>query len=387
MQRIIHAATAGLLALTVFLGCTSSPKNTNEPIPDTTAVKTSGTEPDSAAQELQEKAQLLAGISPMGNKWTEVMNRPSWKAYSSTMDARFAKLDSARLSKMRMWQKTEIAPLNVDSNLLFYPFSGPDFLNAYTFFPNASTIYMMALEAPGELPTDANIMADTAGVYYGLLERSLWSVLNFSFFRTNSMKVDLDQKQLDGAVHLISLFMQRTGNRIEHIDRVALNEKGEFIPGSSSSCAVAGIQVRFKDGKSGATKKLTYLSLDISNPALQQNTCFMAFLNRLPNGITTYMKSASYLLHSDNFSTLRKTILAKSGTILQDDSGMPLRFIDSTWQRTFYGTYDRPIPLFRNKYQEDLKQAYSKEQVKPLPFGIGYDYKQNESNLMLFRKR
>lgn len=387
MQRIICAATSGLLAATLFLGCTSHSKEPKATPADTVNATPDSSATNGAALELQEKAQVLAGISPEGDNWLEVMNRPTWKAYASTMDARFAKLDSARLCRMRDWQKAELANLNPASNILFYPFSGPDFLNAYTFFPNASTIYMMALEAPGHLPTDAEVLADTTGVYFGLVERSLWSVLNFSFFRTNSMKVDLDQKQLDGAVHLISLFIQRTGNRIEHIEPIALNDQGECVAGDKSACAVAGIRIRFKDGKSGETKNLTYFSLDISNPALQQNACFMAFLNRLPNGVNTYMKSASYLLHSDNFSTLRKTILAKSGTILQDDSGLPLRFVDSTWQRTFYGTYDKPIPLFRNKYQADLKQAYTTEGVRSLSFGIGYDYKQNESNLMLFRKR
>lgn len=387
MQRIIQAATAGLLTATLLFGCTSNPKSSVKAPTDSVAVTTTPNQTDSVSEDLQVKAQVLAGISPKGSKWKEITQRPAWRAYSATMDARFFKLDSTRLSKMRVWQQAELAPVNPRSSVLFYPFSGPDFLNAYTFFPNVSEIYMMALEAPGHLPNDSEILADTAGVYFGLVERSLWSVLNFSFFRTNSMKVDLVQKQLDGAVHLISLFMQRTGNRIENIEAVVMNENGECVAGDNSTCAVSGIQIDFKDGKSGEKKKLTYFSLDISDPALQQNTCFMAFLKRLPNGVNTYMKSASYLLHLDNFSTLRKTILAKSGTILQDDSGMPLRYIDSSWTRTFYGTYDRPIPLFRNKFQGDLKQAYQTEKPKPLPFGIGYDYKQNESNLMLFRKR
>jgi hypothetical protein len=387
MQRIIQAATSGLLTATLLLGCTSNPKSSVKAATDSVAVSTPAAQTDSAFENLQDKAQVLAGISPKGSKWQEVTQRPAWRAYAATMDARFSKLDSTRLSKMRMWQQTELAPVNPSSNVLFYPFSGPDFLNAYTFFPNVSEIYMMALEAPGHLPNDSDILADTAGVYFGLVERSLWSVLNFSFFRTNSMKVDLVQKQLDGAVHLVSLFMQRTGNRIETIEPVVINENGDCVSGDKNTCAVTGIKIGFKDGKSGEKKKLIYFSLDISDAALQRNTCFMAFLNRLPNGVNTYMKSASYLLHLDNFSTLRKTILAKSRILLQDDSGMPLRFIDSSWTRTFYGTYDRPIPLFRNKYQGDLKQAYQTEKPKALPFGIGYDYKQNESNLMLFRKR
>ena len=85
---------------------------------------------------------------------------------------------------------------------------------------------------------------------------------------------------------------------------------------------------------------------------------------------------------------MRAHILRKSHHILQDDSGIPLRYIDSTWQKTFYGSYDAPISLFKNKYQEQLRAAYEAggSNVRPLPFGIGYDYRLNESNLMLFSK-
>jgi hypothetical protein len=89
---------------------------------------------------------------------------------------------------------------------------------------------------------------------------------------------------------------------------------------------------------------------------------------------------------------MRNTIIAHSKNILQDDSGIPLSFFkDTVWNKTFYGTYDKPINLFRNKFQANLHKVYndslSKVNIKKLPFGIGYDYKQNESNLMLFKKK
>jgi hypothetical protein len=76
---------------------------------------------------------------------------------------------------------------------------------------------------------------------------------------------------------------------------------------------------------------------------------------------------------------------------LQDDSGIALKFVsDSIWTKKFYGTYDKPIRLFRNKFQPELYKAYNdsitKISIPKLTFGIGYDYKQNESNLMIFKK-
>jgi len=88
---------------------------------------------------------------------------------------------------------------------------------------------------------------------------------------------------------------------------------------------------------------------------------------------------------------IRKTILEKSKYVLQDDSGIPVRFYNAAnWNHQYYGTYDAPINLFRNFLQKDLKIAYDsieKSTIKPLNFGIGYDYKLNESNLMLFSKK
>ncbi|MFN5793234.1 MAG: hypothetical protein ACK455_00425, partial [Bacteroidota bacterium] len=135
--------------------------------------------------------------------------------------------------------------------------------------------------------------------------------------------------------------------------------------------------------------EIFYFSCDLSDSAILKNNCLRNMIINLNNGYTTYLKSASYLLHNGNFSWTRKMITNNSKTILQDDSGIPLKFIDSTWNKTFFGTYDKPIPLFKNKFQEDLKNAYSptNSNVKSLPFGIGYDYKLNESNLMLFTKR
>ena len=48
------------------------------------------------------------------------------------------------------------------------------------------------------------------------------------------------------------------------------------------------------------------------------------YLNNLKN-FNTYLKGASYLLHSGNFSKIRNVILNGSNTIVQDDSGIALR--------------------------------------------------------------
>ncbi len=77
--------------------------------------------------------------------------------------------------------------------------------------------------------------------------------------------------------------------------------------------------------------------------------------------------------------------MAKSSYLLQDDSGMPVKYFDrSQWNLKFYGSYTAPIDLFSGDYQPDLREIYQNDKnIKPLNFGIGYKFGVNESNLML----
>jgi len=87
---------------------------------------------------------------------------------------------------------------------------------------------------------------------------------------------------------------------------------------------------------------------------------------------------------------IRDLILSESEFVLHDDSGIPVQFFDtSKWDLTFYGNYSFPISLFAERHQEDLKEIYAQKKlkVKALPFGIGYQYKNGTSNLMLGRKK
>jgi hypothetical protein len=339
--------------------------------------------------QLDDLCSIISGINPSEkNDYSKVTNSKNWISFSSNLTSRFNKLDSSRISKIKVWRDKEIVDVSKKSTTIFYPFSGPDFLNAFTFFPYQEKIYMFALESPGELPQIKELENDST--YFSSIDKSLWSILNFSFFRTNSMKVDLKARDLNGAIHLISLFVKKTGNKIIDIKPIDLDEQGKVVSKKDSSkCFAKAIQIVYLNHVTNKNSEIFYFSCDLSDSAILKNNCLRNMIINLNNGYTTYLKSASYLLHNGNFSWTRKMILNKSNFILQDDSGIPLKFVDSTWNKSFFGTYDKPIPLFKNKFQEDLRLAYSptNSNVKPLPFGIGYDYKLNESNLMLFSKR
>jgi hypothetical protein len=301
------------------------------------------------------------------------------------------------LKRMSTFAQVEFPDVNQKVKTVFYPFSGPDFLNVYTFFPNGNDYYMLGLEPAGSLPpVHPGISGDSLNLLFNSLNKSLYAILNYSFFRTLSMAEDLRSEQLHGTLPIMMLFLARTGNTILDVEEVTINsdgdvvKKSEAVRGDSTAKNIQGTRIYFKNGKTGKTSTVTYFSADIVDQSLKSIHGFQHFTDKLTD-VVTYLKSASYLMHKTYFSGIRTAILNKSDFILQDDSGIPLRFLtDSTvWDLTFYGNYIRPIPLFANWFQPDLLDAYqakSRNNVKSLDFGIGYNFKTG-SNLLLARKK
>ena len=93
-------------------------------------------------------------------------------------------------------------------------------------------------------------------------------------------------------------------------------------------------------------------------------------------------------MHEASFNTVRNYLLSRSVTILQDDSGIPVRdFTPDRWTLRFFGTYPGPINLFAKFYQPELRQYYQVSSPKPLTFGFGYRWNRHNSTLMLAVKK
>ena len=108
---------------------------------------------------------------------------------------------------------------------------------------------------------------------------------------------------------------------------------------------------------------------------------FLKFCATLAPG-NSLIKSASYLLHSGNFTTVRDFLLNNSATIIQDDSGIPLGYYSTKKRRFFpFGRYLGPIDEFPGRYQDSYAALFRRAQ--PIDFGIGYRWRTHESNLLL----
>jgi hypothetical protein len=334
---------------------------------------------DAADVTPDDTARFLAGMMPSADSpLTALTKDPAWQRHAKFFDSAFAQLDQRQISKVRAWSDANVA---APKATMFYMFSGPDFLYANAFYPKATTYVLSALEPPGSVPDLTKVPRGGVGAALSNVEHSLNSILSFSFFITKKMKVDLHEGQLNGAMPLLYVFLARSGMTIKNVSTVALDDKGTafFANENVGTSATRGVRIVFA-GSDGVDKTLYYFSTDLSESGVRSSG-FLKFCATLAPG-NSLIKSASYLLHSGGFTTVRDFILANSATIIQDDSGIPLGYYSPKKWRFFpFGRYAGPIDRFPGRYQPSYAELFHRAQ--PMDFGIGYRWRSYESNLLL----
>ncbi|OCR00608.1 hypothetical protein BCD67_11550 [Oscillatoriales cyanobacterium USR001] len=383
--------------------------NTTEPTPNKsaeipkepvkiTASPTPKTSPSPLAKfdlvksaKLTDTAKLIAGIkvdnSSIDNSSlvVEVQNSSAWINHAQYFQNGWPQLENQQLSKVRKWSQEELKSINDSAPSIFYPFSGPDFLYAYSFFPKAKEYVLIGLEPVGVIPDFKNMSDSQRAQKLAIINQSLYAILEYSFFRTKAMAVDLANY---GVLPILLLFMARTNHQILDVQYVGLDEEAKIQvveeESPQNNGLIPGVKISLLPQGESEPKVIYYFSTDLSNDGLQKHPAFVKFMKQYAKESVTYLKAASYLMHNESFSTIRDVILTQSSAVLQDDSGVPVKHFDkSVWESKFYGAYIKPIDIFANQYQSDLRSIYQGDSsIKPLDFGIGYKF-YKDSNLML----
>jgi hypothetical protein len=335
--------------------------------------------PACAAATADDTAKFLAGMMPSADSpLIPLTKEPAWQRHARFFDNAFGQLEQRQLSRIRAWSESNLA---APKPTMFYMFSGPDFLYANAFYPKATTYVLSALEPTGQVPDLTRLSRGGVGAALYNVEHSLGSILSFSFFITKQMKTDLSAGQISGTLPILYVFLARSGKTIRDVAPVALDDQGRAYFGNENPGpnAVRGARIMFA-GSDGVEKTLYYFSTDLSNSGVKSSG-FLKFSSSLAPG-NSLIKSASYLLHSGNFTTVRDYILANSATIIQDDSGVPLTYYNSKQWRFFpFGRYLGPIGEFPGRFQQSYADLFRRAQ--PIDFGIGYRWRTHESNLLL----
>src|SRR5262245_7803779 len=181
MVQIFKAALAAL----VFVGLLAGIAKAESATPDDTA-------------------RFLAGLRPApGSPLSPLTQDRTWQAHAERFDAAFRRVEQHQLNHIRSWSH---AKLTAPSPALFYFLSGPDFLYANAFFPDATTYVMAGLEPPGPIPDVLNMSRGAAGSALHALATSLDSLMSRSFFQTKQMRHQFAATRLSGTLPVLYVF-------------------------------------------------------------------------------------------------------------------------------------------------------------------------------------
>ncbi|MDH4199719.1 MAG: hypothetical protein OEV66_04985 [Spirochaetia bacterium] len=357
--------------------------------------------------DLSDTAQLLGGLGLEKTNIPENIQKNKFiENFQIRMDQSWKKFNQKLLTPADKWQEENLKEITSDT--LFYPFSGPDAVNAVKFFPRVHEIIMLGLEKPGEIPTLKNMTA--AEIQNGLtkLEKALSTLIGVNYFFTNSMAEEIGSNSFDGVIAVIMHFLARTGNDVIKVERISLTPDGHEIvldsagkpviqesetnPERKTAQKINGlfkavkVVFRNKGAENNDLKKIYYFQLDAIDPSLAKTPEFVNFMLQR-NEFATMLKASSYLMFSKYFDDMRSLILSRSRFIVQGASGIPYHFFKKSgeWDLKLFGEFIVPTPLFEKRCQPDLA-ADSKKEQGDLPFNYDYFYPGKKS-FLLFAKR
>jgi hypothetical protein len=336
---------------------------------------------------VNDTAHFLAGMPVSeGSPLLLLEQSAAWQQHANFFDQAWAKLAARQFTGIRDWEVNYLPDATQPVPVVFYMFSGPDFLYANQFFPNAGTYILAGTEPVGPLPDVTRFAGPALDSVLQNLQRSLNSVLSFSFFITKDMKTDLQNEQLKGTLPIFYVFLARAGKTITDVSFVTLDKSGEVqpaAPNEKSKSFTPGVRLTFSGGPGAPSQTLYYFTTDLSNDGIRAQPGFLKFCRAQGRG-ASLLKSASYLMFENGFSTVRNFLLEESRAIVQDDSGIPIGAFDpSKWLLRFFGSYAGPIEIFKQYYQPQLQGLYQQSNPAPLGFGIGYRWSPRQSTLIV----
>jgi hypothetical protein len=347
------------------------------------------TEPIRRSREFNDTARFVAGLPGVeGSPFIEVETSAAWKDHRQQVETAWKKADGELLDGLRQFQQRELERLPLKTTTVFYPFGGPDALTPVMYFPHSPSYVLVGLEPSGTLPSFQRIQKKLLAAYLGELRRTMASELGKSFFVTREMDRQFRGQVTDGLLLPIGQLLVRSGHTLLGFRYVRLDEDGRVVERAADYHVPGlignkGVEIEFQTDADQSLHRMLYFTVNLADNRLRPNQAFVKYAGSL-KGATTMLKATSYMTHHPEFSVIRNLVLANSGAVFQDDSGLPFHnFTSDRWKVQLYGDYQRPYGSFKWMEQKDLRQAYQQASVRPLPMHVGYGYRKITSNLLL----
>ncbi len=313
--------------------------------------------------------------------------------YKNSLQTIYSSYEMRNLSKMRTWRENFLTSVPKPTELLYYPFSGPDVVNMLTLFPDHPTYVMMGLEYVGTSTSLDEWSKPLDKTHMDSMQKAIASVFLRSFFRTLNMSSDFSKNGTHGVLPGMLLMLKLMNIDILDVQWVNLSPEGaiKYLSADESKQRNKnfGVELTIKQSNVGYNQRIYYFKTDLSDSEISKNAPLSRFVSETLGETTTLIKSASFLMHMKEFKWIRQTLLSISREVLQDDSGIPFKFyLKSLWQQQLFGRYTGPYgESFVAFQQPDLLKAYEAAYPKLLDFHFGYGYAKIPSHLILMIRK
>jgi hypothetical protein len=285
---------------------------------------------DDAADERRvgSVARLLAGVTPLTPEHLELAHTQEWKEHRDVVQAGWAKVKQGRGGIMSRWRDETIRSSCSGSGTLLYPFSGPDFANAYVLFPGCRNYVLFGLERPGAVPDVAKLDRQAFGRLLTDVRIAVGDLVERNYFITSRMSKQLHTSQLRGVVPVIIASMALAGLDVRSVEPLELPPAAmdpadtADPPGPKPLRKLRAVQITFQRPGAAQVQTVQYFSIDATNTGLAPYPEFLAHL-RAAKPAPMLIKSASYLLQDKQFRSVRDVLLDTAEFLVQDDTGMP----------------------------------------------------------------
>ena len=350
-------------------------------------------------EHIDDIARWISGLKPRGNSIPkELIEHEDWQKHANKLNRLWEKSMEPVLEAMDKWSSTRI---DADDHLpVFYPFSGPDILNALHLYPHSNDYLLIALENEGLIPPLPTTLDEETLKGLKILENYVSGHVLRNFFITYEMggktkKAALGDHTYTGVSSVILFFLVRSGYEIISIRNVSLSSEGALVEVQDKSLIkesqVIGVEIKFKRNneqleqdapeqealeQEASEKRVIFFKANISDTQIAQQQGLIKYI--LSYGqYNSIVKAASYLMYYSNFDSIRNLMLSRSHHIISDDTGIPYHFFKDKpeWAIDLYGTYSRPNPgskSFAKHCQPNLKSDMKAKGKGGLPFRFGY---------------
>ena len=384
-RKKVVITVASLIIFLLLLFCSTVPQNKKPEIPNGEKI-----------YYWDEVGELL-GALPLSdnNRFLSLTKNSKYIAYKKKIDKYWNLERKNYIDKIVPWREKNIEDVYTENTVL-YPLSGADFINLYHFHPNAKRFIMIGLQNPGHIHDPNSLSSQEFLSVLPNLESLVYEISVMNYYTSKRLDRDSKHLHISGIAPILLIFMKRLGFTIIDLKQIQIDSNGNSLELEgqefSRTDLLPGVKILFLKKGELTARELSFFKIPLNNSSGDTVSSEGKYLQS-QGRFNLILKSAEYILHTEEFSEFIASILKKTDRVIEDESGIPLRLFSlEDWVPKVFGRYIGRIPLKKTPkvpYQSDLASLFQLQKSEVLPFNFGYGVLRGKgkSNIIFLKRK